>query len=328
MAFLIGNFGSSIVPDSVTEALSSDTIPVYGVAFDGTNSAGERTYDANGMIWERSTNSVAGRDDFANLPPFNVKECITQYNSGTGKREVLAYEGASNWNTLVTAKTGDRMIEIPCFWYARPSKYEFLIAPQAKAGFKPSPMHFRNGILYDTVRVTKYALNSSYVSQTGESPRVNTNMNTFRTNLVAKGMYMMDYPTWCSLTMLSIVKYANMDVQNTVGQGASTGSAVITSGGADSVLGLDGAAGDVSTTRLSVVTHGIENLYSNVWKYMDGLYEYNGNLYIKDVESMISDPANVSELQSTYDMIPTGVILSASNSAIRDIAFDSSYDWM
>ena len=78
------------------------------------------------MNWTPSTSSVAGVDDFANLAPFNVKECITQYNSSTGEREVLAYKGDSNWASLVAAKTGDRMIEFPVFYFRRPSKYEFI----------------------------------------------------------------------------------------------------------------------------------------------------------------------------------------------------------
>lgn len=327
MAFVLGNFDERFLPNTVKTALANDNIPVYGVRFDGTNSAGIRTYDAEGMTWERSTDVIQGADDFANIAPFNVRECITQYNSGTGEREVLAYKGDSSWSSLVTNKTGDRMIEIPCFWYKRPSKYEWLVAPQAKTGFKPSPMHYRNGVLHDKVRVTKYTLDDNYVSQTSTSPRVSTDMNTFRNNLRAKGMYVLDYPTWCSLTMLSLVKYANMDIQNTVGQGASIGDAVISSGGADSVLGLDGSAGAVDNTRLSVVTHGIENLYSNVWKYMDGIYGYGGYLYYKDVESMTADPLNTTELTTTYTKIDTAHVSSASNYGISDISFDNAYDF-
>lgn len=327
MAFVIGNFDDSFMPNAVKIALANDNIPVYGVQFDGSNSAGTRTYNAAGMTWQRSTNTAVGQDDFANLAPFNVKECITQYNSGTDSREVLAYKGDADWDTLVANKTGDRMIEFPCWWYSRPSTYEWLITPSAKVGFKPSPMHYRNGVLHDKVRISKYAINDSYASQTGYSPRVSTNMNTFRNNLRAKGLYMIDYPVWCSIVMLSMVKYANMDVQNTVGQGASSGNATITSGDADSVLGLDGSAGDVGTSRLSVVTHGLENFYSNIWKYIDGLYGYGGYLYYKDVTEMGSDPINVAELESDYTKINTGVAMGGSNTSIRTIAFDSAYDF-
>lgn len=299
----------------------------YGVRFDGENSAGTRLYDAENLLWERSSNTVVGQDDFANIAPFNIKECITQYNVETGQREVLAYKGDENWDSLVINKTGDRMIEVPCFWYSRPSKYEFIVSDSPEDGFKPSPMHYHNGVLYETVRISKYALNNDYVSQTGETPRISTNMNTFRTNLRAKGQYLMDYPTWCSLVMLMLVKYGNLDAQNTVGAGRNSGRAVIASGNTDNVLGLDGSATDL-TTNESVLTLGIENFYSNVFKFIDGLYAYNANIYIKDIEEIESDPANAEELQSTYSVAIEKIPESGVNANMKNIAYDEEYDWM
>lgn len=324
MGLCIGNFNNSILPTSVKESIGADS-PMYGVKFDGTNSAGIRTYDAATLNWTPSTASVAGVDDFANLAPFNVKECITQYNSSTGEREVLAYKGDSNWDSLVAAKTGDRMIEFPVFYYRRPSKYEFIVSPTYKDGFQPSPWHYRKGELKEVRRISKYNIDTNYASQTGTTHRVNTNMNTFRTNLRAKGWYMMDYDAWYSLSILMLVKYANMNLQSTVGLGWQSGSAVITNGNADTVLGLDGSKTSISTNE-SVLTFGIENFYANAWKYLDGLYGYGGYLYKKDVEDMTADPASASDLTGgTYEKINTAVIASASNSAISDISYDTTY---
>lgn len=277
MGLCIGNFNNNILPTSVKESIGADT-PMYGVKFDGTNSAGIRTYDAATLNWTPSTASVAGVDDFANLAPFNVKECITQYNSSTGEREVLAYKGDSNWASLVASKTGDRMIEFPVFYYRRPSKYEFIVSPTYKNGFQPSPWHYRKGELKEVRRISKYNIDTNYASQTGTTPRVSTNMNTFRTNFRAKGWYMMDYDAWYSLSILMLVKYANMNLQSTVGLGWQSGSAVIANGKADTVLGLDGSKTSVSTNE-SVLTFGIENFYANEWKYLDGIYGYGGYLY-------------------------------------------------
>lgn len=324
MGLCIGNFNNNILPTSIKESIGADS-PMYGVKFDGTNSAGIRTYDAATLNWTPSTASVAGVDDFANLAPFNVKECITQYNSSTGEREVLAYKGDSNWNSLVAAKTGDRMIEFPVFYYRRPSKYEFIVSPTYKDGFQPSPWHYRKGELKEVRRISKYNIDTNYASQTGTSPRVSTNMNTFRTNLRAKGLYIMDYDAWCSLSILMLVKYANMNLQSTVGLGWQSGSAVIANGNADTVLGLDGSKTSISTNE-SVLTFGIENFYANEWKYLDGLFGYGGYLYKKDVEDMTADPASASELTGgTYEKINTAVIASASNSAISDISYDVTH---
>lgn len=324
MGLCIGNFNNNILPTSVKESIGADS-PMYGVKFDGTNSAGIRTYDAAILNWTPSTASVAGVDDFANLAPFNVKECITQYNSNTGEREVLAYKGDSNWDSLVAAKTGDRMIEFPVFYYRRPSKYEFIVSPTYKDGFQPSPWHYRKGELKEVRRISKYNIDTNYASQTGTTPRVNTNMNTFRTNFRAKGWYMMDYDAWYSLSILMLVKYANMNLQSTVGFGNSSGSALISNGNADTVLGLDGSKTSISTNE-SVLTFGIENFYSNVWKYLDGIYGYGGYLYKKDVEDMTADPTSASELTGgTYEKINTAVIASAATSAISDISYDTTY---
>ncbi len=323
MGLCIGNFSNDILPTSVKESIGADT-PMYGVKFDGTNSAGIRTYDAATLNWAPSTASVAGVDDFANLAPFNVKECITQYNSNTGEREVLAYKGDSNWASLVAAKTGDRMIEFPVFYYRRPSKYEFMVSPTYKPGFQPSPWHYRKGVLKEVRRISKYNIDTNYASQTGTTPRVNTNMNTFRTNLRAKGWYMMDYDAWYSIAILMLVKYANMNLQSTVGLGSCSGS-LIANGNADTVLGLDGSKTGVTTDE-SVLTFGIENFYANVWKYLDGIYGYGGYLYKKDVEDMAADPTSASELTGgTYEKINTAVIASASNSAISDISYDVTH---
>lgn len=324
MGLCIGNFSNDILPTSVKESIGAD-IPMYGVKFDGTNSAGIRTYDAATLNWTPSTSSVAGVDDFANLAPFNVKECITQYNSSTGEREVLAYKGDSNWASLVASKTGDRMIEFPVFYFRRPSKYEFIVSPTYKQGFQPSPWHYRKGVLKEVRRISKYNIDTNYASQTGTSPRVNTNMNTFRTNLRAKGWYMMDYDAWYSLSILMLVKYANMNFKSTVGLGTASSSSVIANGNADTVLGLDGSKTSVKT-RESVLTFGIENFCANVLKFMDGLYGYGGYLYKKDVEDMASDPISASDLTGgTYEKINTSVVASASMSAISDISFDSTY---
>ena len=327
MAFVIGNFDAQLLPDDVKTALDED-VPMYGVKFNGVDSAGIRTYDAATLNWSRSSNEVRGIDDFENLPPFNVKECVTKFNSSTGEREVLAYKGDSGYASAKADTDADVMIEVPCFWYKRPSKWEWIVAPRAKAGFKPSPMHYRNGILYDKVRITKYALNNDFVSQTGYRPRVSTDMNTFRDNLRSKGMYMLDYNTWCSLVILMIIKYSNLDVQNVVGRGKYTGNSTIQSGGADNVLGIDGSPTSI-TVNESCLTFGIENFFSNIFKYVDGIFLHNLVLYWRDVESMSSDPSDYSELISFYTPVATNTITTSSgNGNVSDIAFDSGFDWM
>ena len=136
---------------------------------------------------------------------------------------------------------------------------------------------------------------------------------------------MMDYDARYSIAILMLVKYANMNLQSTVGLGYHRGSAVIANGNADTVLGLDGSKTSVSENE-SVLTFGIENFYANEWKYLDGLFGYGGYLYKKDVEDMTADPTSASELTGgTYEKINTAVIASAGGSAISDISYDTTH---
>jgi hypothetical protein len=53
------------------------------------------------------------------------------------------------------------------------------------------------------------------------------------------------------------------------------------SGNADSVLGLDGEISTGTSTKRSVLTFGLENLYSNVWKLLSGAcFTDNNTLYL------------------------------------------------
>ena len=185
MGLFIGDIDKSWLPTDITSAMLSSH-KIYGVSFDGSSHVGIRLYDSVGLRWTPSSEAAAGIDDFKNLAPFNVKKCVTQYNSSTGKREVLAYEGDTNYATLIANKTGDRMVEFPKFYYKRPNRWTWLVSPDYVQGFLPSPMHFRNGTMHDVVRVSEYMLSTSgstVISQPGTTPMVSTPIADFRTML-------------------------------------------------------------------------------------------------------------------------------------------------
>ena len=92
MGLFIGNLDKGWLPSDVTSSMLSSH-KIYGVSFDGSTHAGVRLYDSIGLNWTPSSEAKAGIDGFKDLAPFNVKKCVTQYNSSTGKREVLAYQG-------------------------------------------------------------------------------------------------------------------------------------------------------------------------------------------------------------------------------------------
>lgn len=329
MGLIIGNLGDNLLPTDVKDALDI-SVPMYGVKFDGVNAQGIRTYGAEGMSWQPSTNTVAGVDDFKDVAPFKVRECCRVWDSTQSKATYYYKEDYTDteWQTVRNGThstiKGDILIEIPKFYYKRPSKYEFIVAPKYKNGFTLAPCFHHQSGDKDCVRVTKYNIGSGYVSRSGVATLSNTTMNTFRTGLRNKGMNMMDYATWYSIMILMLVKYANMNTQATVGYGYAEGQQAYNAGNADNVLGLDGSASGLGVNN-AVLAMGIENFWGNVLKFLDGMYAYNGNLYIKDVETVSKNPTTVAEL-SEYTQVTTTIPTNFSATKIGDIAFDTTED--
>lgn len=326
MGLCIGNFPDSILPDDVLTALN-EQVPMYGVKFTKGTSAGLRTYAAAGMTWQPSTNTTAGVDDFKNVAPFKVRECCRVWDSINNKATYYYKDdySDSDWATIrkgthATIK-GDIMIEIPKFWYRRPSKYEFIVAPKYKKGFTLAPAFNRPSGIIDQIRIFKYNMGSGFISRSGVDAYTNIDMNTIRAGYRAKGLYMLDHSVYYSLMILMLVKYANMDSQATVGYGCSSGKTVYASGNADNVKGLDGSATSL-TANEAVLTLGIENFYGNCWKFIDGMNTYGGYVYITDVEKVSKEPTSTSDL-STYTKLKTTYPTDIINSAISDISFDS-----
>lgn len=334
MGLLIGNIANTILPARVRQAVSED-IPMYGVKFTSSSTVGVRTYDNAILNWGRSSNTTEGVDDFKDIAPFNVKEVCRVWNSTTNTASFYhksAYSDAE-WQQIREGThatiNGDIMIEFPEFWYRRVDTadgLEIIVAPEYKVGFTPDPWHYTNGVHHQKRYITKYNLSSGFRSISKVGTLVSTNMNTFRTGLKTKGMDMLSAPAWWSIGMLMMVKYATTDMQAVVSAGYNSGDTTYNSGNADSVKGLDGSATSVSTNE-ACLTFGIENMYGNCWKYIDGCFECNGYLYIKEAEDMTVDPTSLAELQSSYIKIDYPVQSGGTNIVITKIANDNVYDW-
>lgn len=333
MGLLIGNISNTILPDSVKTALN-ETVPMYGVKFSSTSTVGTRTYDAAVLNWTRSNNTTAGIDNFQSIAPFRVKECCRVWDN-TNKVATYYYKDnytASEWATVRNGThatiIGDIMIEFAEFWYRRVQTtdgLEIIVAPAYKVGFTPDPWHYVKGVHTDKRYIFKYNTSSGYNSLSGKATLASTNMNTLRTGFQSKGLNILSAQAYYSIALLMLVKYANTDLQATVSMGINSGNTSVSSGGADNILGVDGSATVISANE-SVLTMGIENFCGNVWKYLDGIFGYNGNLYIKDVEDMATDPSSTSDL-STYTKIESTYANGADNTLITTIANDNVYDW-
>lgn len=335
MGLLIGNIDNSLIPDSVKTALD-ETVPMYGVLFEPNNTIGTRTYDAAGLVWQRSDNTTAGIDNFKNIAPFKTRECCRIWDD-TQKTASYVYKDDytdTEWETIRKGThasiKGDIMIEVSEFWYRRvqraDKKFEIIVAPKYKAGFKPDPWHYVNGKHIEKRYISKYKLSGNFNSLSGQTPRTNTALNTARTSLKAKGMNELTFQAQYSLVMLMLVKYATTDVQAVVANGYSLGNHVFTTGSADNVKGTDGSATAVSANE-SALALGIEDFWGNCWSYIDGAVCYAGKVYFKDVDTIQTDPSSANDLTSwtaTTSTYPNG----GGATLITAIANDADYDWL
>ena len=102
------------------------------------------------------------------------------------------------------------------------------------------------------------------------------------------------------IVVLMLVKYASFDIKSAVGIGVIDSPAMVVNGLADNVLGLGGSPTS-KTTSESVLTFGVENLFGNIAKFLDGIFYGSEGLYTKPVENMSANPKDDSELISKYD---------------------------
>ena len=214
--------------------------------------AGANSYDAKIATVSTGDSLMAGRDDFRGKGPFNIRECVTKWNTATGQHSVVAYKdeietisstvpataGGAWYHSLTTATKYasntdyDTMIEFPLFYYKRPSPYEFLVSSTQHEGFLPSPMHLNiGGTPASYCYVSKYMLNANYRSVCGTATKVSADGATARTTIKANHMYMMTYNVYYTIAMLMFVKYATLDVSKYIGigtkQNVSNGSAIV-----------------------------------------------------------------------------------------------------
>lgn len=276
---------------------------MYGVVFDGISSKGKPLYNAIDQKWIAATTTDPGVDTWKNLAPFNVRKCITDYDSSEpSKRKILAYEGDENYDTLKADKTGDRMVEFPMGYYYRPDPWTFIVSPDPIEGFKPSPAcDLGNGTILNGFRLSEFDLcnvSSTPRSIPGYGPWVNVDAQTFKDALKVKGQYLETFGAWCWINFLIAIKHQNLNSQKVNGMGINEGT--IPHGlFEDNIQGLDGYV-DI-TANDNVRTFGLQNFYGNVLNFLHNVVVWSGvKVWIK--KNFIN-----ADTWSTYsDAIPNG----------------------
>ena len=274
-------------------SLEISYVKVFGVQWDSSNSSTalarlKKANDPLGVV-NVDINSEpvpaigtgAGSSPFDAFAPWNGME---EYNIINGA--VSHKKGQSGFSRT----SYDTMVYIPEFYYkivADGTKIRYYVADKAKSGFAKHPGSGRYVGRYNTI--------SGNVSKSGAAPLVNITRATARSGARGKGnkWYQYDYATWCAIWLLYLVEFADWDSQKKVGRGYCDGNnSAISSGGTDSMAYHTGRAAGTDG-KTAVQYRHIENLWGNVFDWVDGINFSAGTVYI------CTNPANYADDTAT-----------------------------
>lgn len=203
---------------------------VAGVKFTPTAETGTRLAAAENLTWEKSTELIAGRDDFP--AKFN---CFNTYEALVKGGKVVATEGSYEFEKYKDDDEydADVFVMFPKGYgrrYYDGDGNEYRLASDRRlAGYVPSPLHMVEGTEYDVVGITKYGWcdngSGGICSRAGKPKRVNISWQDFETKSVARGteIHAMSFSDVAWLQHLGCIKYGNRNWQNAVGNGVMNG---------------------------------------------------------------------------------------------------------
>ena len=290
---------------------------IYGIMrnINDTSPDWTRTDDAENFNATATNGTNAGSSDFDSCYPWN---------------------GIARSNSYVS--TGDWLVKIPKFWYQRKQVVEnsktmeyIRIADQPVEGFKLHPAFNHVGFEdADCIYVGAYKTSSNNKSATGQTPTVNATRATFRSNAKkGTGWSIIDISTLSAIQMLILVEFASNNVQSLIGQGASKtgGNSAVKTGQTDSVINLTGSLARDNTAK-QVVWRGIEDLWGNVWEWVDGVNWNDGIYSICNNPSAYADNVNSSSNASYSELKSTGVTNWSSSYITQESYEEGEFDWV
>lgn len=254
-------------------AAPSATNNIYGVSWNTAAASSKltRLADAAGFADPvAALGAGAGSSPFDNILPWSgMKEC----NIVSGV--VTAYRGDATFSRTAN----DTFIEIPKFWvkFDGPTLRNSYISSSPQEGFFVHPAFMRRGVEVDKIYVGKYKTGAGHVSKSGLAPLVSITRAAFRTGAAAKGTRYSQFTVaaMAAVNMLYLVEFADFNAQSLIGAGhtLSTNTAAISTGTCDSMTYHTGTAASDRTvaTGYSTVYRGIEDLWGNVWTFVDGV---------------------------------------------------------
>lgn len=312
-----------------------------------------------GLLWNQAVDgymrleAANGQDRsyFDNIYPWaGMKRCILN-DSG----QVVAYYGDPNY--IENGSIGQVMVRIPKFYYKAEkvsSTYKWYITDRPRSGFSVHPAFIRNGVEKDCIYISAYegclydVSASSYITNdaqvadftVGTGDKLSSIANVKPCSGVTQqltlpnsrilahnrgaGWELLDFLTASAVQLLYLIEYANFNTQACIGRGVvdkdyGSGNESVNTGATSSLGNASGMA--TGTDGLvSVSYRGIENLWGNIWTWVDGL-NIQG-----DRKPWVADHDFASDkFESPYTYL--NGTLASTNGYAKDILFNSSIDY-
>lgn len=218
--------------------------------------------------------STGGQSDFDNYMPWSG---MVRKNYVNG--QIVDFTGYNN---------GETYVYIPEFWSKivddnANNRMFFYISSGALTGFTKH--------LGSDRYVGRYKCDGGLKSRPG-GLSVSQTMHNFRINLKTTdaNYYLYDIHAYNALQLLYLVEFSNFNIRSKIGVGITSGSSQ-NNGGTDTLIYHTGRVS--GTENVSAVQYRwIENLYGNVWEFIDGVIINNKLVYICSDPSKYGDTVN------------------------------------
>jgi len=238
----------------------------------------------------------AGSSPFDDIAPWNGMKIYTANAAGDIGNEVPR---------PVVNSIDDLVVRIPAFWFKiikQGTLVYYYISENAKIGFKKHKGSDRYVARYATTGTA-----AAPTSRRGLNHVVSATRAAFRTGAANKGArwWQYDFNTYSALGLLMLVEFANWNTQSRIGDGVTTASAAIQSGSTDALTYHTGRPAGTSTL-VGVQYRNIENLWGNIYQFVDGININNRVVFTND------NPATFQDDVTTGAYVPANATLPAS----------------
>lgn len=313
------NFQWGIKMVSASQPISVLAASVFGVMWDYANSSPALTRltpesDPNNLV-----NMAVADEPAAQIGNTGGSSPFDSYMpwAGMEERNIVDNQAAYKKGDEGFSRTDyDTMVYIPEFWYqciddaANGKRYWYI-----SGGQYPNMERHPGSGKY----ISRYELCGCADSKSGQSVTRSKTLGAFRESAAGKGSgwRLCDYKTYCAVALLALVEFATWDLGHAIGPGYVV-DGVKATGMTDTMAYHTGSPG--SGTSYSMQYRGIENLYGNIWKVVDGI------LFSGDKVFMCDDPADYSSvIDPSY--IDTGLSTPAGGGHVSRIWYSGQYKW-